>query len=826
MSSSEHQTSGSYAFRFALAFCALCASPSFAQWTGSERNNAENLTVMIDVVYKDVPTEWGTGIIVGHRDHTLYIVTAKHLLNRGNRQDIEVAFRWKNPTLGAAAARPVTGRASLAVPLPPDLDLAVLKVDLNSSSSPSPDDLLFDVLADSAEIGENLNVRPIGHADGHYWITCDNSSAVKDVSGDLITFDADCTKDGHSGGPIFDESWHLVGMDLRLENNFAVGSTIDSIRTKLKDWNIPDDLSPSNAPQPSGFLTVSVGEQSACGINSINHVLCWGFNFDGLLGVGRDDNFAADVALPVADHHSFTAISTGASSTCGLTTGKNIRCWGDNEFGQLGNGTANASPIPVALRSDLHFISVSTGRIHSCGLTDDGAAWCWGANGHGELGNGTMKDSLIPVHVASPSHWSQISAGTDSTCAITNLNETYCWGGDGSLVLNPSLHSAITTPIKLPSPLKFTSISVGGNLRSGNPPVDCGLTDDDCRRRVPIFYSSDPFLSFACGISVDGGVYCWGSIFRSDTFVQLRTVTTTPFHLLPNQSFSSVTVGQLIVCGVTRSPRATYCWGYGANDWPEHFAPRFSEIATNGLDSPRRLDFEGEPLSLSLGGPTACILRQDRQLFCWSFHVVDWQLGVFNTLGIYETADSRIGNGSDFVRSPWLPVVTNHCSSTNLPLVSTNLSSPSQLEDGLLDYLTTQSYPIVGYSTTRSDPTVTEWPAGLTPPWKAVNDAYSDLIRRIHSFSSEKDQQEPFEKLVERVRSYRFIAAPMVRTCEMQEHSPTVQSLITLRSLGDQSLRGSNPLEETEEKADSRLRMFVLQYRTVAAQISLKELNQ
>src|ERR1700683_5217937 len=102
-------------------------------------------------------------------------------------------------------------------------------------------------------------------------------------------------------------------------------------------------------------------------------------------------------------------------------------------------------------------------------------------------------------------------------------------------------------------------------------------------------YSGAPLLSFACGISVDSGVYCWGSIFKSDAFVKLRNVATTPFHLLPNQTFSSVTVGQLIVCGVTRSPGATYCWGYGVDLWPEHFVPETSKIAPNDQGSPRKL---------------------------------------------------------------------------------------------------------------------------------------------------------------------------------------------------------------------------------------------
>jgi hypothetical protein len=176
-----------------------------------------------------------------------------------------------------------------------------------------------------------------------------------------------------------------------------------------------------------------------------------------------------------------------------------------------------------------------------------------------------------------------------------------------------------------------------------------------------------------------------------------------------------------------------------------------------------------------------------------------------------------MGNGdSDSRKGPWLPVVTNHCSSTNLPEVSTSLSNPSLLENVLFSYMKTRNHQI------PSD----KDQLGLESIKERADDLYSYMTRQIHSIPSEKDQREPFEKLVERVRSYRFIASPMVRTCEMQAHSPTAQSLITLRSLGDQIFSILNTLQMNMEEADSKLRMLVLQYRTVAGQISLKELNQ
>src|SRR5258708_39867152 len=151
--------------RWLTLICVFQAGVGCAQWMGPERDNAENLSVMIDVNYKDVPTAWGTGIIVSRSQNTLYIATAKHVVNRGSIHDIQVSFRWKNPKLGKAYAVPMTMAGLLAAPLPPDpLDLAVLKVVLDAENAPPDDTLHFEVLADPTEVKPSLGVRPLGHA--------------------------------------------------------------------------------------------------------------------------------------------------------------------------------------------------------------------------------------------------------------------------------------------------------------------------------------------------------------------------------------------------------------------------------------------------------------------------------------------------------------------------------------------------------------------------------------------------------------------------------------------------------------------------------------
>jgi alpha-tubulin suppressor-like RCC1 family protein len=94
------------------------------------------------------------------------------------------------------------------------------------------------------------------------------------------------------------------------------------------------------------------------------------------------------------------AVSTNGSQTCSLTSAGAVVCWGYNDHGQLGDGSTTSSDVPVAvvgLSSDVR--AVSAGAAQTCAITSAGAALCWGDNMYGELGDGSTTDSHVPVGV-------------------------------------------------------------------------------------------------------------------------------------------------------------------------------------------------------------------------------------------------------------------------------------------------------------------------------------------------------------------------------------------------------------------------------------------
>ena len=258
------------------------------------------------------------------------------------------------------------------------------------------------------------------------------------------------------------------------------------------------------------IASISAGMSHACALTTTGAGYCWGDNLYGELGDGtatRSRLTPVQVGGPPTPglptlSLQFTSISAGREHTCGVAA--LAYCWGDGLFGQLGDGTSTIQRLPVPAQPGLGQVaSISAGSYYTCAVTTGGGAYCWGGNAQGQLGDGGYLDSFTPIQInASLGQFGSISAGFFHTCAVTTAAIAYCWGSnyDGQLGDGSAGSTAAFPPVQVGPGLglQFASVTSGWH--------------------------------HTCGVTTAGKAYCWGNnIFGQvgDGTTSL-TVTTLP----------------------------------------------------------------------------------------------------------------------------------------------------------------------------------------------------------------------------------------------------------------------------------------------------------
>jgi len=322
-----------------------------------------------------------------------------------------------------------------------------------------------------------------------------------------------------------------------------------NVYRQLGDGTTTDRFTPVGvAGLASGAVAVAAGETQTCALTSAGGIKCWGYNFYGQVGDGTNTNRSTpvDVAGMIT---GATLVATGDYHTCAVTAAGGAKCWGDNAFGNLGDGTETKrnTPTDVAgLTSGV--VAVTAGRYHSCALTSIGGVKCWGYNSYGELGDGTTtnRDTAGAVSgLTGPA--TAVSAGSYHTCALSTAGGVKCWGANSGGQLGDGTTGDRSTPVDVVGlTTGVTMIAVGashtcaltttGGVRcwgfNSNGQVGDGTTSS---RSAPVTVPGlvDPRViasgaEHTCAVSARGGVKCWGFNFYGEVGDSTRVNALTP----------------------------------------------------------------------------------------------------------------------------------------------------------------------------------------------------------------------------------------------------------------------------------------------------------
>jgi len=256
----------------------------------------------------------------------------------------------------------------------------------------------------------------------------------------------------------------------------------------------------------SGVHRIAAGQYHTCAVTNAGGVRCWGNNNSGQLGDGSQFNTRNTPVDVVGLSNGIARVAAGFSHTCALTTGSGVKCWGDNGAGELGDGTTETRLTPVDVSGLISGVAaIGLGGSHSCALTNAGAATCWGWNVDGELGDGTTTDRHTAVPVSGLTGGVVVAAaGEHHTCAVFSSGVAECWGLNSSGQLGDGTVAERHTPVDVlgfEGPKTLTVRVVGGGSVVSSPAgIDCRQT---CTRTFPfgtsvtVTATADPGYSFA-----------------------------------------------------------------------------------------------------------------------------------------------------------------------------------------------------------------------------------------------------------------------------------------------------------------------------------------
>lgn len=392
---------------------------------------------------------------------------------------------------------------------------------------------------------------------------------------------------------------------------------------------------------------ISAGESHSCALMEDGRVFCWGRGDFGQLGNGGTSDLSSptEVVLNLVTGAGVLDLTSSGDHSCILSNMGQLQCWGSNSFGQLGTETQGGSsitPADVVAPSGVRFVSVSAGLSHTCALSSEGAAYCWGSNLAGQLGTSatpTTKPQLVDTsQVSAFGKFKSITAGAANTCALNSKGEAYCWGKNIKGQLGVNTNTDTTRPegaaIAFPEAHSFVrNIAVGTDHvcavhASGKPfcwggntngalgvgttldaKMPMGLNTNEISRPGPAFTQTAAGDGFACGLTPEGRVYCWGSngsgALGNPSFLQkLRPASIDRVSVIGDEPFAHITAGSSHACALSIRGNA-YCWG-GATGYLQPKTVFTGDVA--GDKSFKKI---------SAGKNHTCALGTHGKVYCW-----------------------------------------------------------------------------------------------------------------------------------------------------------------------------------------------------------------
>ncbi|MEC7280167.1 MAG: hypothetical protein VXV98_09075, partial [Candidatus Thermoplasmatota archaeon] len=424
----------------------------------------------------------------------------------------------------------------------------------------------------------------------------------------------------NSGSSAFDLTSSSEGADL------TVGEAMEDITFQYDAGAASGSGGGSSSSSAFAYANnkVSAKNQHTCAILDNGDLKCWGYDYYGQLGDGGGNTNAyapSSTAIDLGTGRTAVAVSAGMNHTCAILDNGSLKCWGQSNYGKLGNsGISGSQQSPVAVSGSNTWDSstglssgsgsgssssssfayannkVSAGGKHTCAILGNGTLMCWGGDEAGQVGNGGantgMHSTPVSVDVGTGRTALAVSAGYDHTCAILDNGNLSCWGSDS-----------------------YGGLGVGGTVYGyevSPTPVDLGTG------RTAVAVSAGN--KFTCAILDNGDLKCWGLDSRGQLgdgggFTNTNAPSSTAIDLGTGRTAVAVSTGWEHACAILDNG-ILKCWG-DDNFGTLGDGPSSTTYTDAPSSTPIDLGTGRTAVAVSAGGDHTCAILDNGDLKCW-----------------------------------------------------------------------------------------------------------------------------------------------------------------------------------------------------------------